>query len=256
MPPQNLPDNRSLKNFVKNLTSELFDFDKRILKTICALFFNPGKLSAVYFSDQKEKFLQPLKLYFAINFLFFFLAPLLSTPQFQIFNFNLQSIIGSNQVYQKIIDEEIRDAGVSREIYTERFNAHLKYNQPAFIFLVVPIFALILYLANFRKRQFYSESFIFASHFLSFFLLFLLIVISIYHILSLFFHSIISIILIFFLFVSLIVYLFISLRTFFKNKILPTIVKSIFLFIAFFFVIGLYVQFLFFYTILALKWGY
>ncbi|NOZ61428.1 MAG: DUF3667 domain-containing protein [Calditrichaeota bacterium] len=255
-------DDLSLKNFSKKFTAEIFHIDKRIFKTIAALFFKPGELAASYFSDKRERFVQPLKLYFAINFVFFFLAPLLNTHQFQVFNFNLKSIVGGNQTYQKIIANQTHAANVSREIYEERFDAHLKYNQPAFVFLVVPIFALFLYLLNFKKRRFYAENFIFAAHFLSFFLLLLLSLISLFHIFAFILKAIgtsqstIGQILVLLVILIPVVYLFFALRKFYRNKIILAIVKAIFLFVSFLFVIGIYVQFLFFYTILALKWAY
>ena len=255
-------DDLSLKNFSKKFAGEIFNIDKRIFKTIAALFFKPGELAASYFSDKREQFIQPLKLYFTINFVFFFLAPLLNTHQFQVFNFNLKSIVGDNHTYQKLIEDQIRASETSEETYTERFDTHLKYNQPAFVFLIVPIFAMFLYFANFRKRRFYAESFIFAAHFLSFFLLLLLFSISFFHLFAFvaqhihISRSIIAQILIFIVLLTPTIYLFISLRTFYSNKIIPGIAKAFFLFIAFLFVIGMYVQFLFFYTILALQWGY
>lgn len=252
----------SLKVVAKSFTKEVFHIDRRIIKTLYTLFIKPGQLTLAYFKTSERRYIQPLKLYFAINFIFFLITPILNTPHFQVFSFSMKSIIGSNQIYQKIIKEQIRTIDVSEEIYEERFNAHLKYNQPAFIFLVIPFFALILNMLNFKNKRYYIEHLIFSVHYLSFFLLFLLVIISLYRVLAFVLKcfsvssGVVGSILFFAIIMGLLIYLVVATRAFYKNRILPSILKASILFLGFIVTIGVYLQFLFFYTILALKWGY
>ncbi len=252
----------SLKSFLKNFATEAFHIDSRIIRTLIALLTKPGYLTVAYLKSSEEKYIQPLKLYFVINFIFFLIIPILSTSQFQIFSFSLKSLSGSNHIYQNIIREQIQANDVSEEIYEERFNAHLKYNQPAFVFLIIPFFALILNIVHFKNNQYYLEHLFFSVHFLSFFLLSLLVIISLYRILTFGLNYLsvssgyVALIILVALFMWLSIYLFVSLRTFYKNRILSSILKFPVLLTGFFLAIGVYTQFLFFYTIIALKWGY
>ena len=251
----------SLKTFVKHFAAEVFHLDSRIARTLYALFAKPGRLSLAYLQASEKKYIQPLKLYFAINFLFFLITPVLNTPQFRVFSFSMQSISGKNQLYQEIIRKQTRALGVSKEIYAERFNAHLKYSQPAFVFLIIPFFALLLQIVNFRNKRYYIEHLIFSLHFLSFFLLFLLITILLFRVLAfgLKYFSVASgtvglgVMIAFLLW--LVIYLAIATKTFYKTGIWGSLLKSIFLLAGFVVTLGGYIQFLFFYTILALKFG-
>ncbi|MFH2002835.1 MAG: DUF3667 domain-containing protein [Planctomycetota bacterium] len=252
----------SLKSFFKNFASEVFHIDGRIGMTLIALLAKPGYLTLAYFNSWEEKYVQPLKLYFVINFIFFLIVPILTTPQFQIFHFSLKSLTGSNQKYQSIIKEQIQASDVSKEIYEERFDSHLKYSQPAFVFITIPFFALLLGLLNIRNRRFYLEHLLFSLHFFSYLLLSLLVTLSLYRILILGcrFLSVpdesVAVILLFGMFLWISAYLFISSGRFYKDEIASRIIKFPILMTGIFATLGLYSQFLFFYTIMALKWGY
>ncbi|MCB9248677.1 MAG: DUF3667 domain-containing protein [Ignavibacteriales bacterium] len=158
--------NLSFKLFLKNFFTEVVSIDNRIINTLKILISKPGYLTYLHFNSSEEKYIPPIKLYFIINFVFFLVIPILTTSQFQIFNFNLESLSGRNQIYQNIVNEEIQASNVTQEIYTERFNAHIKYNQPALIFLIVPFlpYCLKLYFSLkkilFRTSIFCSRLFI------------------------------------------------------------------------------------------------
>lgn len=252
----------SLRSFLKDLITEVFHIDSRIIKTLLALLTKPGYLTLAYLKSSNEKFIPPLKLYFIINFIFFLLIPILNTPQFQIFSFSLKSLSGSNQTYQNIINEQIKAKDLSKEIYEERFNANLKYNQPAFVFLIIPLFALVLNITNLKNNRHYLEHLFLSVHFLSFFLIILLIAIFLYRTLKFVLNYLsissgyVALIIIIALFMCLSVYLFLALRTYYENGILSSILKLPVLLTGLFLAIGVYTQFLFFYTIIALKWGY
>ena len=259
---RNLPEDLSLKLFIKNFVSEVFHVDSRIAQTIFDLFKKPGYLTLIFFAVPEMKYIQPLKLYFLINFIFFLFIPVLNTPQFQIFNFNMKSLTGSNKTYKEIIEYGMKSGNVSKEIYEERFNAHLKYNQPAFLFVTIPFFALLLNIVNLKNKKYYLEHLIFSVHYLAFVLLFLLIVICLFRFIKLFLAifsiagGFLGFIIIAVIALSLIIYLFFSIREFYKSNILVSSLKSIILFSGFILTIFIYVKFLFFYTVLALMLGY
>ena len=252
----------SFKVFLKNFTTEAFHIDGRIIRTTCALIVKPGYLTLAYFNNSTKKYIQPLKLYFAINLLFFLLIPLLTTSQFKVFNISMKSLTGSNQIYQEMIKNQIQAKDVSEVIYEERFNAHLKYNQPALVFIIIPFFALVLKIVNFKSKRYYVEHLFFSIHFLSTFLLFLLIIISLYRFLTfgLKFFSIsigvVALIILAIFVILLAIYLMVAIKKYYKNRTLLSTFKSIILLTSFLLIFGGYTQFLFFYTILALKWGY
>ena len=256
-----ISDDLSFKAFIKGIAQAFFHLDRGLPKTLAVLVTKPGRLSTAYFQLPKQNYIQPLKLYFAINFLFFLLTPILNTPKFQVFNFSMQSLISSNPVYQKLIEKEVQASAVSRAIYEERFNAHLKYNQPAFVFLIIPFFALVLQVMHFRKKRYYIEHLVFALHYLSFFLLFLLLIISLFRIAVLVLGAfaissdVAGIILVVGLFLGLLLYVGAAAKRFYRGRLWTNAAKSVALFAGFILTMAGYVQFLFFYTLFAVRFG-
>ncbi|MCB0744216.1 MAG: DUF3667 domain-containing protein [Ignavibacteriae bacterium] len=254
--------NLSFKLFLKNFFTEVVSIDNRIINTLKILISKPGYLTYLHFNSSEEKYIPPIKLYFIINFVFFLVIPILTTSQFQIFNFNLESLSGRNQIYQNIVKEEIQASNVTPEIYTERFNTHIKYNQPALIFLIVPFFALLLKIIFLTKKRYYLEHLYFALDYLSFFLISLTLATILYRLLTfgLSFLSgsqgVVAAVIPIVLLIGLSIYLYVSLKTFYKNTTLSNIIVYPFILVGFFISIGVYVQFLFFYTVLVLKWSY
>lgn len=258
----NTHKNLSLKRFGKSYLKEVFYLDGRLAKSLKLLFLKPGQLSLAHFSLSENQYVKPLKLYLIINFLFFLIIPILNTPNFQVFGFSLESLSNGNKVYKHMIDKEIQANNITTAIYSERFNANLKFNQPAFIFLVIPVFAFFLSLIMFNKKRFYIEHLIFSMHFLSFFLLSLLTIYALLQIIDFTFSSInksgiiVGLLFIFTFLLSLLIYLVISTKMYYKTKLFTAIIKSIILFTSFLITIAAYTQFLFFYTFFALRLGY
>ena len=248
----------NLGPWLKKIIHAIFYLDGSVPGTLAALMFKPGKLTLAGWRAGGDRQFQPLNLYFAVNILFFFLAPLLSTPQFQVFEFNLQSISRDHPVYQQWIEKRTRDARVSPEIYTERFNMHMKYNKPALVFLVVPLLALFLKLLYIRTN--FVKHLIFALHYLSFFLLALLCSLLLFRILTpiggmlgVTHTSAIAAVLVVSLFLWLAIYTLLSIRRVYRGAWYAILLKSGLLLIGLFIALGLYTQFLFFYVLLILN---
>ncbi len=251
----------SLKSFAKEAIKDTFHVDRNIFRTIFVLLIKPGVLTCEYFRVGEYRYVKPLKLYFIINFIFFLSLPVLNTPRFQIFNFGLEKISEGSEIYQSIIEGEIKKLDVTYDIYKERFNAHVKYNQSAFVFLMIPFYAFLLKLFNWRKNSFF-EHIIFSTHFLSFFLLILLGVITLFRIFNGLFtvlnisNGVNGLYYLYGLVISLLVYLIFSVKKYYRDKLWLTILKSVILWLSIILAMTLYVQFLFLYTMIAIRYGY
>ncbi len=255
--------NLSFTAFIKRFSREAFYIDSRLFRTIHSLLTRPGHLTVSYFKEHDNKFIQPLKLYFAINLIFFLLVPLLTTARFQIFSFTMESIGDNIPAYQTIIENQIQSNGISFEIYNERFNAHLKYNQPALVFIIIPLYAILIHLVNLKMKRFFIEHLLFSTHFFSFFLLATMTILisfrSISAVMRLFSNgsdSVIAIVVLLTYLCWLPIYMFLCLKRFYELKAGAAVLKTFLLMVGFIIPFGIYVHFLFFFTILALNLGY
>ncbi len=252
----------SIKHFIKHLTKESLHIDKRIKETLGALLFKPGQLTKTYFSDNKDQYIHPFRFYLAINFIFFFLTPMMSTPKFQVFSYSMKSLGEASSFHQNILDNTISSSGISQEIFSERFNAHLKYNQSAYVIIVIPVMALLMKLIYIGRKRFFMEHVIYAIHYLTFFLfiiLFSLVAYRLFSPLSLLIpipnFMIIGIVsLLFILMYPL--YFYISTKKYYQNRTGISMLSSVLSCGAFLISMGFYTQFLFFYTVLSMRLGY
>ncbi len=249
----------SLSEFIKHSAKETFHVDSRIFRTLKTLILKPGTLTREYFRSSGIRYVQPLKLYFIINFLFFLITPLLNTQDFKVFEFDMSSLTSDNQFYQILVGNVLEKSNVSGEVFEERFDIHMKYNQPALIFLTIPIFAVFHWILNFGERKFFMEQLLFALHYLSFFLLLLMLLRIIYSFIEIFMFAGGDILVVLFLggiAILSFLYLIISIREFYSNNKAVSVIKSILLYTSFVVTLGLYVHFLFFYTLISIKLGY
>ena len=121
-----------------------------------------------------------------------------------------------------------------RENIEKTFFETLVHNLPKMMFLLLPLFALILLLIFRKSRMFYAEHFIYALHLHSFLYLLLLIPIFMLKVLSVapaFIYWIVFLVITF--------YIYRSLRTVYKNSRKKTIVKMVILGTSYSFLLGI-----------------
>jgi hypothetical protein len=71
-----------------------------------------------------------------------------------------------------MVDSELRARNITYEDYRLRFDGAIEGQAKTLVIVMVPIFALLLYALYWRKRRYYVEHLVFATHFFAFFLLF------------------------------------------------------------------------------------
>lgn len=248
-----------LSVLLRSAAEELFHADGKLPRTLRSLLVRPGQLGRAELSGGNAAYIRPVRLYVVINFLFFLLIPLLNTEQFRMFSFNLEGLSSDGGSRQLLVEKQREALGLSRASYAERFNAHLRYNQPAWVALLLPLFALFLKLGFLRTGRHYVEHLIFSLHFLSYMLLSLLVVSLLFRILSLFLSGIEGSIgllgggLVLLFLLGLLLHMILAMRRFYGIKLWKAVTGALVLLPAFFLCFGLYAQFLFFYTLLAIR---
>ncbi|MFZ4620938.1 MAG: DUF3667 domain-containing protein [Bacteroidota bacterium] len=176
-------------------------FDERLFKTIRPLFMRPGSLTLEYLSGKRKQFLSPFKLYFFISFVFFLVGSLSDTKS-NFININSKKSIGSNSVdgndtlklqggtKNDLVNISLQDPSdttdtigrsIGNALKRMRSNPTLlvekfKEYRPKIIFLLLPVFALLLKLLYVRSRHLYIKHIVFAFYFHSvvFFILLLI----------------------------------------------------------------------------------
>lgn len=196
---------KHFSSLLKEFFEDILNLDDKILRTIKPLLFRPGFLSLEYFADRRMRYVSPLKLYFFLSVITFFLV-----QQSVEHNVTPNNVIQFNDKdSDKPLSEDLNinlngkpwnaksnpadfewlpEAGNSLlNDRMNRINAVLKSKDaqkqlmhagltalPQALILMLPIFALLLKLAYLFKKRLYIEHLIVALHNHAFLLMYIL----------------------------------------------------------------------------------
>ena len=161
----------SIAHFVQHALHDLTHFDTRFFRTLKLLVMRPGELSVRAIEGRSKSVMKPFQLFLVLNLVFF----LLNTSFFQ-WHLETYEFTSGSQPTEKLsrIQDRMSALKISPETYHERFDAKLHTNEKGFIFLLIPVLALVLELLYLGRHRYFVEHLIASTHFLSFMLLFLL----------------------------------------------------------------------------------
>ncbi|MEQ9466849.1 MAG: DUF3667 domain-containing protein [Ekhidna sp.] len=123
------------KQFVLDFLGDYFTFDSLIIRSVRPLLFNPGFLTNEFIAGRRVRYIPPLRMFIFISIIFFL-------------------VLGS--VNQTVQIEKTEEA----EFLDSFFNIWF----PRLFFLLLPLFALFLYLLFRKPGRFYLTHFIFSVH--------------------------------------------------------------------------------------------
>ncbi|SNS45510.1 Protein of unknown function [Ekhidna lutea] len=142
------------KQFILDFLGDYFTFDSLIIRSVRPLIFKPGFLTNEFIAGRRVRYIPPLRMFIFISIIFFL-------------------ILGP--VEQTVEIERSEEA----EFLDSFFNVWF----PRLFFLLLPLFALFLYMMFRKPGRFYLTHFIFSVHFHAFtFVLLTIMVILIDHI--------------------------------------------------------------------------
>jgi len=164
----------SMRRFFGEALNVIASWESPLPRSFYALLRRPGLLTAEYLGGRRRRYLKPLQIFVLCNVVFFFAQPLtgfntLTTP----LNVHLTGLPYSAAV-RRMVHEAVERKGVAPEKYHADFNATIHSQARSLVILMVPLFACALLALYWRRRRFLIEHLVFATHFYSVFLLFLL----------------------------------------------------------------------------------
>lgn len=160
---------------------ELLSVDSRLARTVRPFFFSPGLLSKEWAAGRRTRYSSPLKLYLFASAVFF-LALAAGHPTTKLTvggatDGGVRSGLhidtgrgdgGPEDWLDQRLDSQVErlkklDSEDPQELQ-RRLGAELVGNVPKVMFLLLPLFALLLKLLYFRRDRFYVDHFVFALH--------------------------------------------------------------------------------------------
>jgi len=261
-------DELKLTTFLKSSAANILNTDSRLLRTLKRLLFSPGYLTTAYMEGRRVSYIRPLQLFLFANVLYFLLV---TVSGINTFNTPLYWHMNATNFFHQATAEtmvaaELEANSETLEAYSARFNSVIEAQSKTLVFLLIPLFALVLQLLRVFSKEPPLQQVVYSIHFFSFLLLlpFALLFVMIglkllAEVLALleitiqigdeFVVSAVSAI-------AIATYHVFGLRGTYKMKLLRSFIEAIILLVAFYFILMLYRALLFFTAFYTLKWFY
>ena len=195
---QNSRDIRvSFMSLIHDFMGDVFTFDSKLFKTLRPLFFKPGALTAMFMEGKRARFVPPLRLYIFSSIIFFLVLTYMVRSGSDETTHGVVISDGPNIELTSKETKEDDDDSMNFKISDGRFSednwlgrlANRKIDAqerklnamgaksaeqailkaffstlPKALFLLMPVFALILKMVYIRRDPFYIDHLIFAFH--------------------------------------------------------------------------------------------
>lgn len=168
------PHSLSLTHVAEEAVEGFTHADHNLLRTLRAVLLRPGELPAEYVAGRRVRYMKPLGFFLVVNLVFF----LLSTTN--VFNQPLNSFLNYPPYTEFGTDEAIRHVLTERHEtlaqYTPLFNAAMTSSSKTYLVLLIPLYALVFSLLFIATGRTFIEHLIFATYYIAFMLLFMLLI--------------------------------------------------------------------------------
>jgi len=164
----------SIRRYLEEIFSAITLLESKLLRSLWLVASKPGYLSREYFAGRRVRYIKPLQLFIFLNVVYYFsltvfTATTLTTP--------LATQLHMNNYYpgyaSRRVDHKLQVDKISYATLESKYNGKTAILSKTLIFLLIPIFALLFFMLFFRHRKFFVEHLVVATHFWSFSLLLL-----------------------------------------------------------------------------------
>ena len=139
----------------------------------------PGKAAAEHFEATGEPRVHPIRLYLAINILFFFLAPWVNysgqDAVISIWYVQHEGAVQALPILQSFLDSAIERSGIEPGLYRVLLDDRMKAHQGAWVWILIPFLGLAGFAVARKRRPFLVEHLVLATQLVSFFLVSLIV---------------------------------------------------------------------------------
>lgn len=175
----------SLLQFIEQALDGLTHLDSKVIKSFWLLFSKPGFLAAEYNKGRRKPYMKPIQLFVVASVLFYLVFPSPYLFFSSIINMKTgyeQNMHGINVFHYNIggrIHQIASERKISEEqIETETFR-EAAHKSKEFLFLILPFFALMVYVLFRRASPYYVPHLILTVYLFSFFIITNLLAVSI-----------------------------------------------------------------------------
>lgn len=172
----------SVKHFLKEAALAVTDFDSALIASLRSLLVRPGELTAEYLHGARHRFLPPFRVFLLCNLLYFvavdrlhvtvLTAPLVVQADQMTYRNASRAILAKH--YPLMADTALarkpaRDS--LRKTIAAEYDGATEGIGKLIVVVLIPLFAVLFQAMFLGTKRFFAEHLVFATHFVSFFLL-------------------------------------------------------------------------------------
>jgi len=165
------PSDLTLRHLIGQAIETITNTDGRVFGSVRDLLIRPGALTAAYIEGRRSPYLAPLPLFLLMNVVFFAMQ---SVSGWRVFSTPLYVHLG-DQLYtglaRTMVANRLAAMQTTLERYAPVFDRAAELNAKSLIILMVPPFALAVWLLLRRRGRPLVTHVVFALHFFAFYLL-------------------------------------------------------------------------------------
>ena len=162
----------SIRHYLGELLETITHLDFKVLRSTWALLRRPGGLSVDHFAGRRVRYVTPLRLFVLLSVVYFFSN---SMFPYNAFTTPLATQLHMNDFYPRFaatqVQRVMQHKGMDYPTFEQKYNAKTEILSKTMVFTLIPVFALVFWMLMARKRRYFSEHLIVATHFWSFALL-------------------------------------------------------------------------------------
>jgi hypothetical protein len=154
-----------MHDFVHDAMHELSHVDGKVLLTLRLLVTKPGQLTKEFLAGRRARYISPVRLYLTCSLLFFTLAAILPGAMKDLVKVGptkngTVSGLHADTAFKRELERGLRRAPQE----SEKLRAAIMHNLPRAMFVLMPVFALLIWPFYRRQQPYYIPHLYYAIH--------------------------------------------------------------------------------------------
>ncbi len=176
---------RSLRHYLGEALEVLTHFDTKIIRSVGLLLSRPGFLSTEWLQGKRIRYVSPLRLFLLLNIVYYISLTALQSStvtaltrlEFNTFTTPLAVQLHGNDFYPayaaRQVAEKLRLQALDYADLQQKYDATAAVLSKTLVFALIPVIALLFRSLFIRRKVFFADHLVIATHFWSFVLLLL-----------------------------------------------------------------------------------
>jgi len=168
---QTAPHDYSMKHFVEEVLETMVHVDGRVFASFRSMLTRPGQLAADFLAGRRKAQIGPVQMFVVCNLLYFLFLPLALQVPFTS-TLRMQTENRPWRVMAKrMVDAKVAARHEEIEEYAAHFDETAHLQGHTLVMLMVPLFAIGVWVLHPRARRYYAEHLVFSFYAVGFLLL-------------------------------------------------------------------------------------